>query len=314
MRLRRLAVQGWRHHAEVDLSIEGNLNELPPPPLGAAAHDALAMLRAALDPSAALAGLVALGIPAAGVEHALDDQLTDHFDGLDPDATAGLFAPGDPRSLVVHLDAEPDPPLYRRLREAAVKVPELAAEVAAGGLLHLRVGWLLNRAGSHITSNPLALRIGGVQLSTASHDRMAWVPGLLHEIGRRVLTLDLNQPISHVADHLLAAQLSDDAAQRRAVQRAAATLASPPFSLGELQIVRRGAVLDLCFGPDLTPCRVLGPRAAFAVRLVHAVLVLEPDVLCVHGHRGDPYLRWAAERTDGDGATLEQLLIVGPPG
>jgi hypothetical protein len=219
------------------------------------------------------------------------------------------------RNFTVYAEIEPDPPLFGRLRELAVRDPRLVTALGQSPTIRVKVGWLLSNDHTTAAIGLSEVGIGEVGFALASAERPAWLPGFLRDLGARFGRTDPGEPGGVVAARLLEASLSSDGNARRGFQRAADVLAGPPFSLGHLELVRVQGRLHACFGTELLRARQFGPAATEALRLVEAVYVNAPDVLVVEAPGAsvrDPATvrEWLARATQGDDATLEQVILV----
>jgi hypothetical protein len=305
MYLTRLSASDLLHAP--DLSGLDRVVDLAPAPAPTAAADALRIFRAALRPSELLP-LRPLGWVGRATE-ALDDE------GVVV-ALAGLLSPfvdglvdGDGRSLAVEVSVAPDPPLYGRLREHAVRDPRLVTALGQQAELHIKAGFLFTADRTGASPDLLGARIGDVAFPVAGKERPAWLGPLLAEIASRVSVLTLTEDIDDVQSRLAECAVSHRAAERERWRRAAEALVAPPFALPEPVWVREpGGGLRLRFGEALLEVRQLGRHAADALRLVEAALVVAPDVLVVTEPLDEAVDAWLVGLTEGDDATLEQVM------
>ncbi|MCB9680028.1 MAG: hypothetical protein H6733_01025 [Alphaproteobacteria bacterium] len=281
-------------------------------PVGALLADGLALAQSALAPSTAPARLAALDLTTAATTTLLDETLLDEVEALDPHGVAALVAPGVHRHVVVHLHLRPDPPLFRRLRDLAARDPRLLAALSSDGTLHVRVGWLFNRAGTHASVTVLAFHVGEERFPTARADRPAWMLDVLETLGTRLYAVPSHTDEATLAAAFHDALLSPSADTRAAAHRALHALAEPPFDLGALSVVQQGpGRLRLAVGDTLDGLRHWGALGLRAAQLAWVVHVVRPDVLLLEAP-GDPAWRaWLEQAVTGPEATLEQVLLVG---
>lgn len=311
MRLLRVEVEGLRSVPAADLSPADGVSALPDPRTAAAVADALVLARAVLrrDPAPALAALD-LGDTATP-----DDPEPTAWAGasdLDPAAVRALAHPGAPDHVRIHLTVEPDPPLFRQLRDAAVHDPQLTGALA-DTTLAVSVGWLFTPRRDAASLDPLSLHVGDTRVSVHGADRPRWLPALFDALGARLHVLDTPDPRA-LAARWHDALTAPDPARRDRAARAADTLAHPPFSVGRLAVVRDGGRTRLAAGSDLVPLRALGPVALNAAALVLAACVDAPDLLVVRAPLPPSWAAWlAAEAVDCADATVVQVLHAPEP-
>ena len=307
MYLTRLTANDLRHAPELrDLT---RLVALPAAPQAVGAADAMRLMRAALRPHE-LGPLRPLGWVGRVTEPVLGDN-------GEVDVITGLLAPfvdelvdGPGRSLSVEISVAPDPPLYGRLREHAVRDPRLVTALGQQAELHLKAGFLFATDRTSATPDLLGARIGDVAFPIAGKERPAWLPALLADIVARLHVLTLDDDIHEVQQRLADAAGSHRCEARQAWARAVEVLQAPPFSLPAPGWVREpGGALTLRFGAELLEVRQLGRRAADALRLVEAAVVVAPDVLMVTEALDEPVRAWLVGLTEGDDATLEQVMV-----
>ena len=302
----RIEADGLRHAPR--LSGLDRTPSLPAPPAAVAVADALRLFTVAVDPSRATS-LRPLGWVGASTEplHDDDTQRVDMLLGLLPGAVRRSLEP-DVRSVAVDVSMAPDPPLYGRLREHAVRDPRLVTALGQEAELHVKAGWLLTSDRASASPDLLGARMGDVSFPLAGKERPAWLLPLLVDLVARIAVVDPDEPLGAVTDRLFAAAISHRSEPRRAWARAAAALSAPPFDLPTPEWVTVDDGLTLAFGEHLLAPRQLGRRAAEAVRLVEATIVRAPDVLVVPMELPDDVVAWLHAHTDGDEATLEQVF------
>ena len=122
-----------------------------------------------------------------------------------------------------------------------------------------------------------------------------------------------------LAARLQNALLSSNPETRSRAQRTCDALATAPFHLGRVELVRLGTGVRPCFGPRLLRARTFGHAATSALNLAITVLLDQPDLLMTVGAGAhlpeDAVLDWLREAADGEQAVLEQVLLArgGPP-
>lgn len=310
-------LEGLRGAASWEATGLDRIVELPPGPLGIAVADALSTFAASLRAEALADALARLEICPEGTDPEIvaERRMPVQFRVGDPGAIAALVDLETTRQFTVFVDIEPDPPLYGRLRELAVREPRLVTALADEPTIRIKLGWLLSRDYSTVAVGITEAGVGDISFQAASAERPEWLDQLLRDLGARFTRVYARAPLEGLVERMLDASLSHDPDAREGFERAAEALATPPFGLGRLQLVRSGGRLHACFGPELLRARQFGPAAAEALRLVEAVYLDAPDVLVVEspgGSQVDPQAvrTWLAEATRGDDATLEQVWMV----
>lgn len=285
-----------------------------PPGLSAALADGLCLFQAAVCPSTTAAHLHALGIAGPDTTWTQDQARLDEVEELHAGGVRDLVAEAPHPHVTVHLSVVPDPPMFGTLRDLAVRDPRWVAALGSGAALHIRLGWLFNRAATHASVAVLAVQVGEERFSPSEPDTAAWLPDVLTTIGGKIHRLPDHTPPEDQARGVFEAQLSSQAPVRAAAARAARSLARAPFGWGTLEVVRHPeGQLRLAFGPSLTPLRTLGPDAARAVELVHAVEARQPDILVAHLPPRARWRTWTERHLDGTDATLAQVLWLPAP-
>jgi hypothetical protein len=286
---------------------------LPDGPDGIALLDAVELAMAVCDPLRSAASLVALGIVdnADDVEVIVEDELPVQVSFEQGDAEQ-LVDPDMGRTLRIHLDLALDPPLFGRLREQALRDPRLV-NALGDATLALRLGWIWTNDLRTASLGLLGIAVGEVSFPIAGSDRPKWLPELLREISGRVKRVAYDAP-EVVAARLHAAAVAPSPERRRRFAKVAEALGEPPFELGRLELTQLRGRIQPCFSPRLLRARQLGPAAAEALRLVEAVWLEQPDVLLVERPGACQAVpvdveAWLETRTQGDHATLEQVLF-----
>lgn len=307
MYLTHLAAPGLRHHPSLEPL--DRRTPLPAGPAAVAVADAARLLRVALRPHEA-AALAPMGWAPSG-EPLLDDDTHDvlQLRGFAPTAIESLLDDPDARSIEVEVAIAPDPPLYGRLREHALRDPRLVAALGEEASLHIKAGLLFDRAHRDASPDLLGARMGDVAFPIAGKERPSWLPKLLADLAGRIVVVDLDEPIAAVVARLEAAATSHRADVRAQWARAEATLQAVPFALPAPRWLRDAqGTPTLAFGDDLVSLRHLGRPAAEALRLVEAALLRTPDVLVLGSPVAPEVRAWLEGCTEGDDATLEQVL------
>jgi len=312
-----IRVEGLRGAPSWERPGLGRVVDLPPGPEGVAVADALTLLSASMDGRRLHAALVRLGL-----SHPADDPEIVEEHGLptqvwlsDVGGVKALVRVEEMRNFTVYAEIEPDPPLFGRLRELAVRDPRLVTALGQSPTIRVKVGWLLSNDHTTAAIGLSEVGIGEVAFALSSAERPIWLPGLLRDLGARFGRTDPVEPGSAVTARLLEASLSSDGDVRHGFRKVANAVAGPPFSLGRLELVRAEGRLHACFGPELLRARQFGVGATEALRLAAAVYLNAPDVLIVEasaaGAREPAAVReWLARATQGDDATLEQVILV----
>lgn len=300
-----------RIHAKglaVPVEIDDLSARLPPAPIAGAVADALSLWKAALVGPEASIALTELGWSVALPDIDLDDEaplepgydlweVDDH--DLDPVLGVDIEE--------VHVDASvaPDPPLYGRLREHAVRDARLVTALGQESQLHVKIGLRRLRGAGAITLDLLGARIGDVAFPIAGKERPAWLPAFLAEVGRRVHRVALDEPPP--LRRLLSAGLARNPERRAAWDRAAKAL-HEDFGLESVALALEHGAPDLVFGEASWPSRLLDRAGRDALHLVSACFLDQPDVLVVPDTLHDDVRAWLDARTEGDEAVLEQVL------
>ncbi|MFT4623651.1 MAG: hypothetical protein ACI8PZ_002307 [Myxococcota bacterium] len=281
---------------------------LPGGPEGVAAADAVALVHASLDGAACARVLRSRGLASApGVaEHR---GRPSQIDGFDPGVVRAWIADTPERHVRVNATFDLDPPLFGRLRLLAAREPRLAVALGESPTLTLEIGWLFTTDLTMASVDLLRVRVGSSAFATAGSEAPKWLDGLVADLAGRLAELRAD-PVA-AARRLAEAMLSDDPKQRERSQRAGRALEAAPFNLPPIHAVRRPFDHTVAFGPSLMRARQLGPAAARAVALVAAVHLDAPDVLLVPSDPPPPIQDWLASCTEGDGAVLEQVIVLG---
>jgi hypothetical protein len=233
-----------------------------------------------------------------------------------PSGVARVIEPARRPQITVEITVQPDPPLFGRLRDAALRDPKLVGGLAEGSIT-IRAGWLFTPDFAFASLDVIGVALGDVAVPLADvNERPGWLAGVLSDIASRVGTVDWRLPIEAVAAELMAAQHAPDPDRRVRARRALEAAAGAPFEL-PLHTVRVPATevvperLELCVGDALRPLH-WWPEAEAVARLVHAVFLRQPDVLALRSPVSDAVEGWLTAQLDGDDATLEQVLLHAP--
>ncbi len=233
-----------------------------------------------------------------------------------PASVARVVEPAHRPQITIELVIEPDPPLFGRLRDAALRNPKLAGGLSEGTLT-IRAGWLFTPDCAFATLDVIGVALGDAAVPLADvHERPAWLGEVARDLAHRVGTVDDRTPIERVAAELIAAQHAPDPDRRDAARRALVAAASAPFDL-PLHLVRFPAsevvpeAVELRVGPDLTPLH-WWPEAAQLARLLRSVFLEQPDILALRSPVSAAIESWLSDQLDSDDATLEQVLFFEP--
>lgn len=283
---------------------------------GATLADAVALWAGTLCPEKLPESLVRLGA-ASGRDAVTLERENGWLVQVEVDRGSELLAllDGADRRFAVELTLALDPPFFGRLREHAVRDPRLVGALGQSPTLTARVGWFLSADGEVARAGLLALRVGQTDFSVTGKDRPHWGPAVLSEVGRRVARVDSAATVQALGARLDAVARGTDPAARQRYRRLAEALNQPPFALGHLELVRVDGQIEPAFGEHLVRARRLGPAARAALALTEAALLGQPDILvvdgCGAGLREPAAARdWVSGLTEGDDATLEQVLFV----
>lgn len=316
-----LRVSGLRDAPEWEGADLQRVVELPPGPPGIAIADALDLFAGSLDAVALRLALERLGL-ARGGEILEEGGLPVQADITDPGAVAAWVDVERTRNVTVQVELEPDPPLFGRLRELALRDPRLVTALGQSPTIRVKAGWLLSRDRSVAAIGLSELAVGEVAFPATGAERPAWLLQILQDVGGRFRRVDWREGEAALSARLRDAALSADPDRRRAYRAAVEALAGEPFGLGALELVQDApaeaappgtpAGVHACFGSSLRRTRQFGPAAVEALRLVEAVHLAGPDVLVVEApgslQRDPAAVRaWLAAATE---SSLEQVFLV----
>ncbi|MCB9685386.1 MAG: hypothetical protein H6735_10130 [Alphaproteobacteria bacterium] len=302
MYLRGVVSEGLDPSGPVVVRGAGRAQPLPDGATAGRIADAIELWAAALDP----VRLRAVARSLLGSEVTLVGEGEEPaVDGLDPAEVRALVPVGT--TVTVEAEVSLDPALYGRLREHAHRDPRVVAALAGDGTLTVKAGWLFSRDLTHAAPSVLGVRAGDVVFETAGKERPVWLPGLVAELGRRVWRTDPLEPVDRLAPRLHEASLSSDPHRRAGLARAFRQAASPPFSLPEPGLVRSGAGVALCFGPELRRLRSVGRSAWDVLRWLEGAWVERPDVLVIAEPLPQEVRESFEALVDADDAPVEQV-------
>lgn len=310
-----------RHVEVAGLAGLGPLSPLPlgrvvqvggPPRALTALCDALALALGFFSPEEAVRAFARWGaapqLPEPGRLHPEELRLER------PDRVRPWLDPAADRTVRVSLELELDPPQFGRVRDAALRDPELSAALARGGArVQLSLGWLFTQDYRVVAPSVLSLRLGDLELR-AGDERAPLLHGFLRGLAGRGL---VREPLEVDEARYALAQRDADPERRARAARLSRALEGPPFGLGALEVVEPpGQPPWLAFGPELTPLRGLGPGALEAAGLADAVCLSGAEILVLRdplAFAPDPGVRraWLVEQAEGAGSTLEQVFLVG---
>ena len=211
----------------------------------------------------------------------------------------------DERTVKVRLDIELDPPLFGRLRETAVRDPEIVDHLGADVTIVL--GWAFTATLDLCAASVLSFRIGDFVVDS----ERPWRAEFLKNFQGRGGHVQAADPVG-VEGRATSSSPAVRARHRAAVQ----SLSRPPFSLPALEVVRSvGPALAL--GEDLVPLDAAGSTVEAAVALglsVHSgVDVLLADRPSAAMERPRAVRHWVERQATDDASPLEQVFLFGEP-
>lgn len=299
MIIRGLGVRGLSGLAEVRVEELGRVVRVGGPPRARQAlYEALSLALGALNPGD-VSAFLAMGIGA------IDDE--GQIAIGDPAAMRARLGPE--RSLKVRLDIELDPPLFGKLRELAVRDPDLVD--AIGAPLILTWGWVFTNDFEFASQSRLSIRLGDLKMD----EERVWLPEFLRLLERRGAawrTGDLDEPAIRAADR------SPEASQRAAAASMRSALRRPPWSLPELHVVDTEAGGFLALGDDVVPLSAWGGDAGVGVGLCQAVHLDPAEILVLREpsagtERPRAVRNWLVQQVEATGSPLEQIWLFGEP-
>ncbi|MEO0603389.1 MAG: hypothetical protein AAF211_18260, partial [Myxococcota bacterium] len=242
MYVTELRVEGLRH-VPGELTELSRVVRLPSGPSGVAVADALTLFAVGLA-TAPRPGLAALAWGRT-LEWIGEGPVEVH--GLAPHAVGAAV---DPEFAGVKIEAflALDPPLYGRLRAAAVRDPRVAAGLGEDPVLALKVGWLFNGDRTVMTPSLLGARLGDRPFETAGAERPAWLPDLVRDVAGRFVRTGPADPPATARLHDAVLHPAESAGRR-----ALAALAEEPWSFPAARFARVAGGLEVVFGE--TPLR-----------------------------------------------------------
>ncbi|MCP4809470.1 MAG: hypothetical protein GY884_29390, partial [Proteobacteria bacterium] len=219
---------------------------------------------------------------------------------------ARILDPAAERRVRIRLDLELDPPQFGRLRELAVRDPDLV-DALSQATMSVTLGWVFTKDFSVCSVSHTAVQLGGVRLDAHEHP---WLPGFLASLTNRGLVVP---PLAQHHRYAFAAHTSPSPQVRAGVAAMHSALRRRPFSLGELHPVEAEKSW-WALGPELLP--IGGAAHKQAISLVSAVhvsgaeiLVLErPTALC---ERPRAVNNWLVAQATEEASPLEQVFILG---
>ena len=266
---------------------------------------ALDLAFSAFTPQSTRGAFERLGCPAEG-----DDELT----LTRPERVRPLVAD---QQVKIRLHLELDPPQFGRLRELAVRDPDLV-DALADPHLAVTLGWAFTNDFEVVSCSRMGVELGGVRLDAAEH---TWLPGFLSSLDGRG---GVHRPLALDVDRIAAAERSPKPADRVSLAALRRDLARAPLAIGELHVVEVGERW-LALGDDLVPLAATSQTQAVALAAaVHLsgaeILAFErPSALC---ERPRAVRNWLEAQSTRAGSPLEQVfvlgegapdLVVGPP-
>ena len=295
----------------VDFQVLDAATKWPRAPDASVAADALTIWRAGLVGGDAALVLTELGWEVAAPAFDAFDLEDPSYEPSDDDVWDVDAAEVDPVLAIgggdvqVDVSVAPDPPLYGRLREHAVRDPRLVTALGQEAELHVKVGLRHLRGGGSVSLDVLGARIGDVAFPIVGKERPHWLLPFLGTVARRVRRLDLSQPPPWPA--MLASGLSRDPEQQQRWQRALSAL-EEDFGLPRPRLVLEHGTPGLVFGDAHWPSRLLDRAGRDALHLVSVCFLEQPDVLVSVDPLPEAHRTWLDARTEGDDAVLEQVL------
>ncbi len=203
-----------------------------------------------------------------------------------------LLAEG--RTVRVDLAIEPDPPLFRRLREQAARDPRLAPALASGGVLHLSVGALFARSLDAVALSIDRFAVGDVVLSRAEGGR--FVEQTLASLGARFHRHDASDSVGVLA---LDALTSFGSHSRYAEWTQALQPDGPA-----LRVVRGPAGAPLVLADERLLDR-WGSRVRHAAALAGSVCLSGAEIVWAESEES-----LLTRGVEGAGSPLEQVFVV----
>ncbi len=305
MLIRRIGVEGMAGLAPTRLDQLGRVVRISGPPRARQALlDALRLALGAWSQEGCHQAFAALGCPVELEGSGLPGEI--HL--LRPELIAPLLDPEGDRTLRIDLELELDPPQFGRLRDQAVRHPELVDALSGGARLSLGLGWVFTQDHSVAAFTVHRPRLGELDLDLNG----GWLPAFLTGLAGRGVVADGELDLESLA----AADRSGDPERRRALSALRAALLKPPLSLGALRLVEAGDQRWLALGDDLVPLRALGNGAEAELALAAAVFLDPAEILVadrpgVGSDRPRALRSWLARQAEDQGSPLEQLWMLG---
>ena len=258
-----------------------------------AAQDALLLFAMAAQPSLRGAGAQRLG---------WSPRIDEEFFVDAPSAVRRMADEPEQRSFLITATLVPDPPLFGRLRNAVLRDPARALGLG-DGTLTARFGWLFTADHTVVRPELLGGSLGAVELPLLES---AWFPALLADIAPRIHLVDWRAPLQPLLDALAAGTWSPDPTLRARAHAVFEDLASG-FGL-DVHLVQTDQI-ELAVGSQLRPLRWQDPETELTLRTVIAARLFAPDVLLLPWRPTEALQSWLEQRTTGDDAVLEQVLV-----
>ena len=190
-----LRVRGFRDLTSFEANNLGRIVRVSgSPPAVTALGDGLELALGILDPSR-LQRLFRRWRLGEEVELLMDGPLVAQANWPEGEHLRPLLKEG--RTVRVDLTLEPDPPLFRRLREQAARDPRLAPALASGGALHLSVGALFARSLDAVALSLDRFAVGEVVLSRSEGGR--FLDQTLASLGARFHRHDAAESVGALA-------------------------------------------------------------------------------------------------------------------
>lgn len=310
MLIRAIGLHGFNGLPAFRAEIPGRLVNVGGSPQAVGALvDALTLAFGAFSEADAAVAWQRLGFHEAEIS---GDPIPDCVVLTQPALARTLVDPDGDRTLRVELEIELDPPQFRLVRQHALRDPELSLALGEhAARLQITLGWAFTADFEVASCGVLAMKLG--ELAPRPGEPCPWRDDLLRSLGGRG---QVRGPMEHEIDRFALADRAPEISQRRAMRQACEALQTPPFSLGELQVVElEGGERWLAVGDSLTPLRVLGPGAIEAVSLVQWVFLDSAEILVLRVGAQDPAHRaWLAAQVESTPSPLEQIFLFGGEG
>lgn len=301
-----IGIHGLSGLAEVRASRLGRVVRVGGPARARAAfRTALDLAFAAFSPASTEAAFLRLGTPVEVTGEGLPDEI--HIQR--PERIRPLLDPAAERTIRVRLELELDPPQFGRLRELAVRDPDLV-DALGGARLSLTLGWVFTKDLTVASASRMAIELGGVRLDPQEH---LWLPGFLASLAGRGV---VRGPLELDVDAVASAERSAEPSDREALANLRQALERAPLSVGALHVVEAGEQRWLAVGPDLTPLDALGPSRVQAVALAATVFLSGAELVALEAptaltERPRATRNWLVAQSTRPASPLEQLFLIG---